>query len=324
MTAIHDRITLIFQAVPIGIFFLLLMFVSSSHSEEEKPLRFGDPEVQWEDEEEEDLLEPAAEATPSPAVEDQIEPHADQSRAGEPIEDPTSKPVISPGGTAEQRVRTIIDSVKPDQAYPEEFEELLAIGMDGIPTLIEIFSNPGSPWQSRWIAAMALGRLGGEDALTALKMGIRDSLFLVRLASVTAMGNTQDPDVLPNIRETINDKALVVRSASVEMLGRLKDRQAVPLLIEALWHKSNFHRGKSLWIREKIISALGEIGDQEAIPELIKVLSEREEPIQIRGCEALAKIVPEAEIKVLPGETDCIEKWVAWNQQAKSSESKSP
>lgn len=230
------------------------------------------------------------------------------------------KPAFSSQESPGEKVRSIIQSVLPGQEYPKEFRQILQIGPRAIPTLVEIFQDSAALWQSRWIAAMALGRLGGKKASDVLKVGLNDPLFLLRMASAQALGNMGDLSTVPEIRKLLSDRALVVRASVADTLGVLKDRDSVPALIKELSASRNFHRGKSVWIRQTIMKSLGAIGDERAVPALMAALQEKELTIRLEACEALSRITPQAEPAKLERKESCVTEWTNWGK--KESEAK--
>ncbi|HLG20497.1 MAG TPA: HEAT repeat domain-containing protein [Bdellovibrionota bacterium] len=303
MTYLRKR--LIFQASLIG--FVLATFVPKgfSQQESEEPIRFGDPET---------FLPIPEESTPTPT------PTPAPAKPGPKVTpQPTATPVATPKSSAE-RVREIIASVPPGDEYPNQFSDLVAIGEEAVPPLAEIYVDASALWQSRWIAGMALGRLGGEEARLALEKGLKDPLFLVRLAAAQALGKMKDPQAAPRLREALSDKAMVVRSAVVDAMAELKDREAVSLLRAELVSPRSFYRGRSLWIREHILEALVSIGGEEAAETLLVVLKEEDPVLLERGCSALAQLVPEAppakELNLSPH--DCAKQWIAWFESKKT------
>jgi hypothetical protein len=268
----------------VGLLSLFSTAVLAGSTEDSPSLRFGDPETMMEEK-----------SPPLPAPERK-----------KPV---TTETVADPA----ERIRKIIASVPPGSDYPVQLDELVEIGGRGVSTLVGIFEDAAAPWQSRWIAGMALGRLGTLGARQALKKGLTDSLFLVRMASIQALSRMGDASVAPALRKALLDPALVVRSAAVESLERMRDRDSVPDLIKELTSPRNYHRGRSLWIREQIVNALGTLGDQGAIPSLLAVLRENEASLRLSACSALAKISPGAAPAAgRPTDEKCVEKWRQW------------
>jgi hypothetical protein len=263
-------------------------------------LQFGDSEVDWSEES----------PTPAPA-----KPVAPAETAEEPAKAMEENPKLTAAkklATPEERVRAIVASVKPGDEYPEEFSELVRMADDAVPTLVEIFGDSSQAWQARWMAAMSLGRIGGAAAQDGLKAGLNDSLFLVRMASVTAFGNMGDRALAPMMRKSLDDKALVVRSAAVDALAKLRDLESVPLLMQELSASRNVHRGRSLWIREHIVKALGELGDDKAVPSLVKLLEEKSGDLVQPACDSLARIVVKDPPKLEPNPEACAKTWTTW------------
>ena len=275
--------SLLFQVALLG------LLSPGAWGEESPSLRFGDAETMME------------EKAPPPSV-------------GKESTLKQRKPeFIEPSSDLTERIHKIIASVPPGNDYPAQLEEIVDLGAKGTPVLVGIFQDASSPWQSRWIAGMALGRLGTAAAREALDRGLSDSLFLVRMASIQALSRTGDPAVAPSLRKALLDSALVVRSAAVESLARIKDRDGVSDLIKELSASRNFHRGRSLWIREQIVNALGTIGEKKAIPTLLAVLRENEMNLRMSACSALAKISPDAAPAIAKATDEkCVETWTRW------------
>lgn len=291
MVESHDRNRLIFQA-------LLALAVLSRiglvlAQDEEAPLRFGDSDTVW--------AEPEPTTTPAAAP------------SATPISASPQKVAPTPSKNPRQIVRALIASVPPGDSYPEEFSRIVELGEAAIGPLEEVFSSPTESWQSRWIAGMALGRLGGERSRNALEKGLEDPLFLVRMAAITALGNLGEGSAASKIHKSLSDRAMVVRSQAAMTLGRLKDRSSIPFLVEELKAGRNFHRGRSLWVRGKILDALGEIGDPEAVPALIGVLKEQQGDLRGRTCEILSQLVPTAPPATEAPDEGCGKRWISWN-----------
>lgn len=300
---------------------------SPSHTiDDSKPLRFGDPETMMQEEEMEEEME--SEST----VEGEAQRPAQKVvEAKEKTSSVLHSPVVVKKAVEPvmsdpaKSVRAIIASVPKGNDFPAELERIVSIGEVGIPTLVTIYEDASSPWQSRWIAGMALGRLGTLEARLTLEKGLEDSLFLVRMASIQALSRQKDLAVAPQLRKALLDRALVVRSTAVESLERLRDHDSIPDLIKELGASHNFHRGRSLWIREQIVRALGSLGNPKAISPLLGVLRESEMGLRLSACSALARISPEA-MPATTKSTDeaCVAKWVAWGSARKESGSTKP
>ncbi|MCB0308490.1 MAG: HEAT repeat domain-containing protein [Bdellovibrionales bacterium] len=212
-----------------------------------------------------------------------------------------------------KKIQSILNKGSKTKKYDKEFSEILALGPDVVPSLIEIFHNPEIDWNERWIVGMVLGRYQTNDSRKALEKGLKDSFPTIRMASAKALGSMGNLSSAPILRRALSDKAMIVRSAVALAIGQLKDRGAIDSLSKELFAKRNFNRGKSFWVREDIIDALGNIGDAQALPILKKTLNEKETNIQLKTCLALSKIDREAgrKIKRATG-SKCAERWNAY------------
>ncbi len=262
--------------------------------EDGKPLRFGDPEVVWEEE-----------------VPDSSPKEKKTSKISSPKRAKPSMPATQTFKNA-SGIREMIDSVPPDQDFSLVLERIDAGGASAVPVLAEVFLDPSARWQSRWIAAMALSRADSKDSRAALQKGLQDSFFLVRMAALVALGASREGDVAPAVRRSLNDKAMVVRSAAVDALGKLRDEGSVPALLEELWAARNFHRGRSLWIRKHILVSLGRIGDASVLPSVIKVFGDHDSELRLEACRTLSRLQPEVEHASETPREGCADQWLSW------------
>ncbi len=294
MAASHDRNAGGFQAIAL----ILALGVTSVYGQEkeqavpsEGPVRMGDPEVIWDS---------------SPAE--------NPSAAAIPEASPTAPESALAGKTAEETVRNLLASVRPGDAYPEQYQRMLNLKDAAVPTLVQVLAESSSPWETRWFAAMALGRIGGARAREALEASVSDPLFLIRLAAVQALKIMGDASSAAVIRQALSDKAMVVRAAAADAAGSLKDPLALPILQEELFHSRNFYRGKSLWARAHIVNALVQIGSETSVPALIRLLRDADPELRSQACEALERIVSKPPVPQNVA-TSCETRWLAWYQR---------
>jgi len=179
--------------------------------------------------------------------------------------------------------------VPPAEAQ-QVFDELVSRGAMAIPTLARVYADPRSGDQENWVAARALGRIGGEPARRSLQGGLRSQRIITRLGAVSGLSIIGSADSVPDLEKALFDKAMTVRAASADALALIGNRKSSIALSKALNLPANFHRGKSHFVRIHIIEALGEIGSIGGIEVLVGVLGEREQSIQIAATVALEMI----------------------------------
>ena len=225
-----------------------------------------------------------------------------------------AKKVSDSTKTSKSKLEQILKRAQTKEKYDQEFKEILALGDQTIPELIKHFKNPSNKWQSRWICAQVLGKMGGDESQEALMRGLKDKLFLIRLASVKALTPLQGKGIASALEKMLSDKAMVVRSEAALAIAQRGSTSSVEALTRELFESRNFHRGKSLWVREDILKALGNLKSRTAIPAIVKVLREDERKLRLSACDALSKIEPEIESTKISKEKNknCWESWILW------------
>jgi hypothetical protein len=271
-----------------AVFQVALLLSFSALAAEEAPLRFGDPETMI------DVGTPTA-----------------VPRAAEP--ERAEKP--APEADLAGKIRAIIATVPSGSDYPDQLSEIVDLGAPAVPPLVSLFEDASASWQARWIAGIALGRLGTKAAREALVKGLADSLFLIRMASIQALTSLGHSGVAALLRPALADRAMVVRCKAVDSLEQLRDGDSIPDLVKELGASRNFYRGRSLWIRGRIVDALGGIGDKKAVPALLAILREGELELRLRACGALTKISPDAALTGPDAQSEkCVEHWSKWGE----------
>ncbi len=116
----------------------------------------------------------------------------------------------------------------------------------------------GTP-QTRALAAEILAKVGGEEALPALRAALRDPHTDVRARAAAALGRLRDADSLPQLLEALEDNRWEVRSQAAKALGELENPSALAQLAGAL-------RDPEWWVRanaEEAMRRMGEAGERE-------------------------------------------------------------
>jgi HEAT repeat protein len=121
----------------------------------------------------------------------------------------------------------------------------------------------------RLAAAEALGRVPGEDAVTALGAGLGDDDLKVRRAIVESLRRRTEPSSVPFLTRALKDRKPVLRKAAVLALGTKLTADQAETLVPAL---SDTDSG----VREAAIYALGTTGGETAIAALAKVVAGNE------------------------------------------------
>ncbi|MBK7644778.1 MAG: HEAT repeat domain-containing protein [Planctomycetes bacterium] len=158
------------------------------------------------------------------------------------------------------------DTVAPGD-NPRIFAELVQLGQQAVPALLDALTFPEGYWQKRQLACEALGRIGSKDAAPFVAGALRDQAVPVCEAACTALSSIGDPAALPQLREYERHvrgwRADPVRGQAVERLLAgaartrlaLGDASAHSQLVSALFSPDRA-------AREIAIEALAASGDR--------------------------------------------------------------
>jgi hypothetical protein len=170
---------------------------------------------------------------------------------------------------------------------------------DAIPGLSQILMQDDDQ-EIRAVAALALYKIGGQETVPALIVGMDDDFEWVRMncaLALTRAGASAEgavPVLTAAVKKPENRSInpafhLSIRQQSIQALGKIGPaaKDAIPPLIEALNDKDNQTRSRA-------VTALGSIGADAmiAVPMLIVLLKEKDEMIQELAATALVKISP--------------------------------
>jgi peptidyl-prolyl cis-trans isomerase B (cyclophilin B) len=109
----------------------------------------------------------------------------------------------------------------------------------------------------------SLAKALGEQSVVFLSSGLKDSEFIVRLATIEAYGLAGDKKQLDFLLATASDDPdRLVRAAAVRALGHFKYDDVSAVLLQKL-------NDEDWVVAAESVTALGEIGDKKAIQSLI-------------------------------------------------------
>lgn len=128
------------------------------------------------------------------------------------------------------------------------------------PTLISLLEHGMA--SVRAVAAEALRKRGGPDALSALVEALDDSDARVRRHALDAVKSVAGPDAVPTLMAKLGHSDEAVRSELAEKLGKLGDARAVEALRE---HAAD----SSSQVRLEVVIALLRLGDVESVREQV-------------------------------------------------------
>jgi len=233
----------------------------------------------------------------------------------EPVPD---LPVVE--ATIDPVLELLVNAANPrlsDQDGQRFFDALVARGSSALPSLAKLFRNPQSSDRENWVAARAIGRIGGEGARRSLEAGLESPRVITRLGAIAGLQNTADKASVEPLERALFDQAMTVRAAAADALGSLGVRRSAVALARALDLPANFHQGTSLFVRRHIVNALGSVGSISGIEVLVATLSDSDADVAMAALRALTQTtgMDFRGNSVLPGTPvgdNDIEAWTAW------------
>ena len=204
----------------------------------------------------------------------------------------------------------------PPEIAQARFDELVARGGNALPSLARIYTDKASAELEVWVAARAMGRIGGEGARNTLVAGLESPRIISRLGAVSALELMKDKESCEALEKALFDRAMAVRAAAADALAAIGSRKSSVALSEALNIPANFKDGKSLFVRRHIVDALGTIGSIGGLDVLVTTLDDEEPDMRLAAVHSLQKITgmtfrggagPEA-----PVSPDEVQSWKNW------------
>jgi hypothetical protein len=197
------------------------------------------------------------------------------------------------------------------------FDQLVARGGTSLPTLARLFRDPASTDRENWVAARAIGRIGGEGARRSLESGLASRRVITRLGAIAGLQTLGDKESVQPLERALFDQALAVRASAADALGALGSKRSAKALAQALDLPANFHQGTSLFVRRHIVEALGAIGSIAGIETLVGALADSDPSIAMAALHALGQTTGmdfrgSAVLSGTPVGKDDIEAWTSW------------
>jgi HEAT repeat protein len=178
----------------------------------------------------------------------------------------------------------------PEAQADRVFREIVALGANALPSLASIYRDPQSSDAENWIAARAMGRIGGEGARKTLVDGLGSTRIISRLGAVSALQLLKDKASVEPLEKALFDQAAAVRASAADALGAIGERHSSIALSQALDLPANFHQGRSLFVRSHIVQALGDVGSIGGIEALVSVIDEDDAQLALGARRSLQRI----------------------------------
>jgi hypothetical protein len=178
----------------------------------------------------------------------------------------------------------------PEEIAQSRFNELVARGGTALPSLARIYRDKSSAEPEVWVAARAMGRIGGDGARNTLVGGLKNERIINRLGAVSALEIMKDKESAKPLERALFDRAMTVRAAAADALAAIGSRKSSVALSEALNIPANFKDGKSLFVRRHIVDALGTIGSIGGLDALVSTLDDEEADMRLAAIHSLQQI----------------------------------
>lgn len=233
-------------------------------------------------------------------------------------------PATQPSPVQRYLVR-IADDRTDTMSDQQDFNSIVEMNDSAVPVLGAVLRDPNKPFDQRWIAARALGKIGGPEALGHLKYTLENDKFsMARVAAISALNDLGDRSVRESVEKALEDDAMIVRSHAADALTRLGDHRSLPSLWKALDREDNYYKGHSLWVRKHIVATIGNLQSKKAVPRLVELLDDEDLRVGLEAINGLEKVtrfsfrVPVTKADAREYTKAVAPKWKQWWEENKS------
>ncbi len=193
------------------------------------------------------------------------------------------------GRASRQLLKPLVAALEDSNQLVREIvvKALVTIGSKAaLNPLIKVATNPDEDSYTRGVAAIGLGKIGGDRAVETLLTLVdreTDELFLQFLAD--ALGRTKDQTAIPVLTRLLREsESYYVRRACACCLGELRSSEAAEALKTAL------KEGKDFDLTKKSADALVKYGEAIAFEPLKEALKHKNPEFRDMIVESLAKL----------------------------------
>lgn len=229
---------------------------------------------------------------------------------------PTNPTVPPSGGSVAQLVAEAGNPAVPQHIAHARFRELVVLGPAAVAELSSIYNNKKSADLEVWVAARAMGRIGGDQAQATLEKGLESKRVMTRLGAVSGLELIGDASAVPALEKALFDAALMVRAAAADALGKLRVKSSALSLNRALNLPENFRGGNSLFVRRHIVDAMALVGSVQSMPALVEALEDQDTKVQDSARKAVETIGGRSYrvgSSISPEEIESWKKWLRLN-----------
>jgi HEAT repeat protein len=162
---------------------------------------------------------------------------------------------------------------------------------DAIPRLVEILENKSEVEWLRGCAAIALGRISGDEVVSPLLQALRDESLFVNRAAILALGDLEIKSAVPYLESILKDPSKKeLHAVTVNVLAQIGGSEAT--LLEAL-------EDPDVRVRCNSALALGNLRTESAVLPLIKLMDDSDESLRAVAASSLGLIKDKRAVKKL-------------------------
>jgi HEAT repeat protein len=146
-------------------------------------------------------------------------------------------------------------------------------------------------------ALAAAGSAAAEDKVGYLSERLKDSSFKVRLKAAVLLGRMSDERAVTPLCDALKDENYVVRGAAARALGNL----GYPTAVVAVDPLMKLLKDEELFVRKEVMQALERLSGSQSLDLFISALSHEEPVIRLTVLHILASMkLPEARAAIIP------------------------
>jgi HEAT repeat protein len=178
---------------------------------------------------------------------------------------------------------------EPDNLKDEDIRirasNIIASGKTGdrnaIGSLVEILENRDEVDWLRGCAAIALGRISGEEVIPPLLNALKDESMVVSRSVILALGDVSSEQVIPHLQEILtNQGKKELHALTINVLGQIGGREIIPTLLRAL-------ESSSVEVRCSAALALGTRRTRAAVLPFLKLMHDSHDCLRAIAASSL-------------------------------------
>lgn len=179
----------------------------------------------------------------------------------------------------------ITPQITEDEEIRNRAAAIVAMGKtgdrDAIKSLVMILGNREEVDWLRACAAIALGRLAGDEVATPLIDALDDDSSIVKRAAITALGEARSEKAIPVLQAIMEDNAREgLHAVTINVLSIIGGEGSVPVIMKSL-------ESPNVQVRRRAALALGELRAKAAVQSLIGLMNDSDESLRAVAASSL-------------------------------------